>query len=57
MILRTDGRPLEIAALQQLADGTRETLREDGKFVLYRDRRRSNPPWGSPDDQSLCSPR
>ncbi|MDB6043840.1 MAG: hypothetical protein JWM63_2391 [Gammaproteobacteria bacterium] len=33
---------LEIAALQQLADGTRETLREDGEFVLYRDRRRSS---------------
>src|SRR5580704_5468862 len=33
---------LKIAALQQLADGTRETLREDGEFVLYRDRRRSS---------------
>ena len=32
----------EIAALQQLADGTRETLREDGEFVLYRDRRRNS---------------
>ena len=28
--------------LQQLADGTRETLRKDGEFVLYRDRRRSS---------------
>ena len=26
----------------QLADGTRETLREDGEFILYRDRRRSS---------------
>jgi PAS domain S-box-containing protein len=30
------------AAVVELADGTRERLREDGEFVLYRDRRRSS---------------
>ncbi len=30
------------AAVVELADGMRERLREDGEFVLYRDRRRSS---------------